>query len=195
MRLRNRSLFSGAAIQAVVNAEATNHSEHYANAVIDPDTCRALSYEDLVKNPKTRDLWSKAMTKELARLAQGLDGLKEGTNTVFYMTHAKIKNIPKDRTVTYARTVVDFRPQKTDPNRVRITVGGNLITYPGEVTTRTADMVTSKILWNSVVSTPGAKYCCANVKNVYLETPMDRYEYMQIPIRTIPDAFIEAYNL
>jgi hypothetical protein len=24
---------------------------------------------------------------------------------------------------------------------------------------------------------------------------MDRYEYMQIPIRTIPDAFIEAYNL
>jgi hypothetical protein len=196
MRLRNRSLFSGAAIQAIIATEDTYAIEqHYANAVIDPATGRALTYEDLVKDPKTRNLWSNAMTKELARLAQGLDGLTEGTNTVVYMTHDEIQQIPKDRTVTYARTVVDFRPQKTDPNRVRITVGGNLITYPGEVTTRTADMVTSKILWNSVVSTPGAKYCCADVKNFYLETPMDRYEYMRIPIRTIPDAFIEAYKL
>jgi hypothetical protein len=195
MRLRNRSLFSGAAIQALSDAEDQRLLEHYANAVIDPKTGRTLSYEDLVKDPKTRDLWSKAMTKELARLAQGIEGLTEGTNTVVYMTHDEIHNIPKDRTVTYARTVVDFRPQKADPNRVRITVGGNLITYPGEVTTRTADMVTSKILWNSVVSTPGAKYCCADVKNFYLETPMDRYEYMRIPLRTIPDAFIEAYDL
>jgi hypothetical protein len=195
MRLRNRSLFSAAAIQAISDAETHRSFEHYANAVIDPHTGRTLRYEDLIKNPKTRDLWSNAMTKELARLAQGIEGLTVGTNTVFYLTHEEIKNIPKDRTVTYARTVVDYRPQKADPNRVRITVGGNLITYPGEVTTRTADMVTSKVLWNSVVSTPGAKYCCADVKNFYLETPMDRYEYMRIPARTIPDAFIEAYNL
>ena len=31
-----------------------------------------------------------------------------------------IKNIPKDRVVTYARIVVDYRPQKADPTRVRI---------------------------------------------------------------------------
>jgi hypothetical protein len=31
---------------------------------------------------------------------------------------------------------------------VRITSGGNLIDYPGELTTRTADLTTSKILWN-----------------------------------------------
>jgi hypothetical protein len=105
------------------------------------------------------------MTKELARLAQGLPNITEGTNTVFYLTHDEISNIPADRTVTYARVVADFRPQKADPNRVRITVGGNLINYPGEVTTRTADMVTSKILWNSVLSTPGTKNCCADVKN------------------------------
>ena len=56
-------------------------------------------------------------------------------------------------------------------------------------------MVTSKILWNSVVSTPGAKYCCADVKHFYLETPMDRYEYMRIPARIIPQTFIDAYKL
>jgi hypothetical protein len=154
-RLQNQSHFSGAAVQSLIDAE---HIQHYANAVIDPTTRRVLSYEDLIKDPKTRDLWSNAMTKELARLAQGLDELTEGTSTVFYMSHEEINNIPKDHTITYARTVIAFRPQKANPNRVRITVGENLITYPAEVTTRTADMVTSKILWNSVVSTPGAKY-------------------------------------
>jgi hypothetical protein len=168
---------------------------HYANAVVDPTTGKILSYDDLLKDPTTRDTWSNAMTKELARLAQGLDGITEGTNTIFYMSHDEIRNIPKDRTVTYARTVVDYRPQKTDPNRVRITVGGNLITYPGEVTTRTAEMVTNKILWNSVLSTKNAKYCCADVKNFYLETPMDRYEYMRMPARAFPAAFLDAYNL
>jgi hypothetical protein len=56
-------------------------------------------------------------------------------------------------------------------------------------------MVTSKILWNSVLSTKGAKYCCANVKNFYLETPMDHYEYMRIPARLIPAEFMKAYGL
>ena len=65
--------------------------------------------------------------------------------------------IPNDRAVTYANIVVDYRPQKDDPNRVRITAGGNLIIYPGELTTRTADITTSKILWNSVLSTKKSK--------------------------------------
>jgi hypothetical protein len=46
-----------------------------------------------------------------------------------------------------------------------------------------------------VLSTPGAKCCCADVKNFYLETPMDRYEYMRMPARLIPAAFIAAYDL
>jgi hypothetical protein len=154
-----------------------------------------MSYDDLVRNPTTQKLWSGTMTKELARLSQGIDGLTEGFNTVFSLSHKEIKNIPADCINTYACIIVDYRPQKTDPNRVHITVGGNLISYPGEVTTRTADMITSKILWNSVLSTPGACYCCADVKKFYLETPMERFEYMRIPARLIPDTFLDAYNL
>jgi hypothetical protein len=194
-RLQNKSLFAGSAIQGLLQNEEARLLHHQANAVLNPDTGSPMSYDELIRNPKTRALWSGAMTKELARLSQGIDGLTVGTNTVFFMSPDDIKTIPSDRTVTYARIVVDFRPQKEDPNRVRITVGGNLITYPGEVTTRTADMITSKILWNSVLSTPGAKYCCADVKNFYLETPMERYEYMRIPARLIPDEFIDAYAL
>ena len=46
------------------------------------------------------------------------------------MTHKEIRNIPKDWTVIYARMVVDYRPQKPDPNRVCITAGGKYNKIP-----------------------------------------------------------------
>ena len=134
------------------------------------------------------------MCIELGRLSQGYDGT-QGTNTIYFMTLDEISTIPKDRVVTYARVVVDYRPQKEDPNRVRITAGGNLINYPFELTTRTADLTTSKIVWNSTISTPGAKYMCIDIKNIYLATPLDRHEFMRMPITFIPQSFIDAYNL
>ena len=103
--------------------------------------------------------------------------------------------IPRDRTITYTRIVVDYRPQKTDPNRVRLTAGGNLIEYPGELTTRTADLTTTKMLWNSVISTTDARYLCLDIKNFYLGTPMDRFEYMKMPLDIFPPATVEQYNL
>jgi hypothetical protein len=56
-------------------------------------------------------------------------------------------------------------------------------------------MTTAKILWNSVLSTPEAKYACADVGNFYLATPMERYEYMKIRADLIPDVFLDQYNL
>ena len=137
-----------------------------------------------------------AFGKEFGNLAQGdqLTGT-EGTDSVFVMSHQDIETIPSDRVVTYARIVVDFRPQKKDPNRVRITAGGNLIEYPGELMTRTADLTTSKILWNSVLSTEGAKFMGIDISNFYLGTPMDRYEYMNMPLALFPDHIVKQYNL
>ena len=106
-----------------------------------------------------------------------------------------IDNIPADRTVTYTRIVVDFRPQKDDPNRVRITAGGNLIVYPDELTTQTADLITTKIMWNSFLSTQGAQYMCIDIKNMYLATPLDQYEYMKMPVDLILDNIMNLYNL
>ena len=85
------------------------------------------------------------MCIRLGRLSNRYKDTK-GTQTIHYMTDEEIKCILGDRTVTYACIVVDFRPQKTDPNRVRITVGGNLIDYPYELTTRTTDLTTSKLM-------------------------------------------------
>ena len=120
---------------------------------------------------------------------------QKGTNSIFFMTHDEIILIPWTQTIMYARVVVDFHPQKADPHRIRITAGGNLINYPGELSTRTANLTTSKMMWNSVLSTEGAKYMCLDIKNFYLSAPLDRYEYMKMPLTLFPKWIIEQYNL
>jgi hypothetical protein len=103
--------------------------------VIHPVTKETIThYRKLIKDSLLKDLWIKAMSKELHHLAQGCPGVTKGTNTIWYLSDADICEIPQDRTVTYARTVIDHHPQKEDPNCVRITVGGNLINYPFELT-------------------------------------------------------------
>ena len=82
----------------------------------------------------------------------------------------------------YVCIFIDHQPQKDNPNRVRITAGSNLINYPFELTTCTTDMVSSKILWNSTISTKGARFAGADIKNMYLEMPLDQYEYMKMPL-------------
>jgi hypothetical protein len=119
----------------------------------------------------------------------------QGTNWIFILLHDKIKLIQSDRVVTYANIVVDYRPQKSDPNRVRITAGGNLIDYPRELTTRTADLYTAKILWNSVLSTTDSKFMGLDIGSFYLETPLTRYEYMKFPLALFPKYVMEQYNL
>ena len=48
---------------------------------------------------------------------------------------------------------------------------------------------------NSTLSRPNRKYCSFDVKNFYLNTPMERYEYMKIPITQIPEEIINEYKL
>jgi hypothetical protein len=103
--------------------------------------------------------------------------------------------VPKVKIVTYGRFVVDIRPNKTETHRVCLTVGGNLIQYPGDVSTRSADLTTSKYLWNSTISTEGAKYMCLDIKNFYLGTAMYSFKYMRVAIKLIPQEIIVQYNL
>ena len=48
---------------------------------------------------------------------------------------------------------------------------------------------------NSVCSRPKAKFLTADMDNFYLNTPLDRPEYVRIKIDVIPKEFIEEYNL
>ena len=43
---------------------------------------------------------------------------------------------------------------------------------------KTANLLTVKLLINSIISTAGAKFMTMDIKDFYLNTPMARYEYM-----------------
>ena len=80
-----------------------------------------------------------------------------------------------------------MRPEKKERNCTRFVVGGDCTNYPGEVATPTADMLVAKILFNSVVSMPGAKFMTINISNFYLMTPLKRAKYIYIHIKDIPE--------
>ena len=71
-----------------------------------------------------------------------------------------------ERKATYGHIVVYYCPQKEDPHCTRLAVRVNLINYPGDVGTTTEDMLTSKLLFNSVLLTPYSKFMGIDKKNL-----------------------------
>ena len=165
-----------------------------ANAVLDTDTGELMEYRHLMKKPKYKTTWGNAFGNEVGRLAQGMPGRVKGTDTIVFIPQS---NIPQDRwkDVTYARICCNYRPEKADPNRVRITIGGDRINYPGDCGTPTADLTTVKLLFNSIISTPGAKFMSIDIKDFYLNTPLPRKEYIRMKLDTFPEDVIAQYNL
>jgi hypothetical protein len=153
-----------------------------AHSVINEDTGASLEYHHLINDASTFPIWNEAAANEFGRLAQVAGNRIDGSNTIFFIPR---QPVPKGKIVTYRRFVVDIRPNKSEVHRVRLTVGGNLIQYPGDVSTCSADLTTSKCLWNSTISTDGDNYMCLDIKNFYLGTPMDTFEYMRIPTKLI----------
>jgi hypothetical protein len=74
-------------------------------------------------------------------------------------------------------------------------MGGNLVNYPDDVGTPTANLLLIKILLNSVISTPGAKFATADISYFYLMTPLKRPEYAMIRLSDISEEIIDEYNL
>ena len=103
--------------------------------------------------------------------------------------------IPRDRKVTYMKCVVDLRPQKQEVERTRLVLGGDKVDYPFNVSTNTTDLDTTKIHFNSVISTPGARFMGLDLKDFYLGTIMKRYEYAKIKIDIIPMEIVTQYHL
>ena len=163
----------------------------FAGAVLNPDTGSMMEYRHLIKDPKYKEIWNKSFANEIGRLAQGIRDVI-GTNTIFFIP---VTDMPAGRTATYGRLVCDIREEKTEKYRTRLTVGGNLICYPGNTSTNTADLTTAKLLFNSVISTMNAQFATIDIKNFYLNTPMQHYEYMKLPINIIPDEIIKQYKL
>ena len=70
-----------------------------------------------------------------ARVCKGsktkLDGTQriKGTHTLFWINKEQVL---KNRTATYARVVVDKRPEKEEVNQTQITAGGDRLEFQGD---------------------------------------------------------------
>ena len=97
-----------------------------AGAIVDGSTGELLEYRHLMQREEHKEVWGNSFGNEIGRLAQGIPGRVEGTDTIdFIHKHA----VPHDRTVTYASFVLDYKPLKSEPHRVRVTVGGDKLPF------------------------------------------------------------------
>ena len=59
----------------------------------------------------------------------------------------------------------------------------------------TASVTAAKFVFNSVVSTPGARCLLADIKLFYLKNILPDPELVRIPLKIIPQEIIDPYNL
>ena len=59
-------------------------------------------------------------------------------------------------------------------------VGGDRLPWPSDDGAPTASPLEAKIFFNSVMFTPGSWFICADTKDYFICSPMQRYEYAKI---------------
>jgi hypothetical protein len=163
-----------------------------AHTVIDAVIGESYKHAQLIRGPNAGE-WLYSTANEFGHLTKCVaPRMPSGSETMRYLFHHQL--LP-GRQATYARFITIERPHKAETKRVRLTVGGNLVHYPDKVSTPIADLSTVKLLLNSVISTPGARFATLDLKDFYLGTPMARKEYMRIPLASIPQSIIDEYAL
>ena len=118
----------------------------------------------------------------------------KGTNTFRFTFYEDIP-VHKRGGIFHTRVVCEARPGKDDPNRTRITANGGDIYYAGYIVTPTGSLELVKLILNSVLSLPSAKLSCIDVQHFYLDTPIEKSEYVRIKLTDIPQEFLYEYTL
>ena len=149
---------------------------------------------DGLLNSVDKAIWTKSLSNEWGRLAQGNVHGVTSTDTIEFISE---KDVPTGHRVTYATYILDYRPLKGEQYRVRITVGGDRLTYLDDVGSPGANLMETKILVNSTISdaSRGARFMSADIKDYFLATPMAQAEYMKVQYKHIPEDIQQLYKL
>ena len=115
-----------------------------------------------------------------------------GTDTIDFIPRY---DVPFGTNVTYAHIVCTYCLQKTEKHCMRRTVGIFLFICLYDVSAPTSEMTTEKLLFNSVISMPGARFITLDLNKSYLKTPLPEPSYMKMKIDILLDEIIEKYNL
>ena len=99
----------------------------------------------------------------------------KGTDTVMLILKSEV---PKYKKVTYGNIVCEVKPETEEKERTRLTLGRNFLDLTGNFRAPTASVTTEKCVFNSVVSTPGARCLLADIKHFYLNNILPDPEFM-----------------
>ena len=119
---------------------------------------------------------------------------KKGTATMHFTYKHEVPD-HRWKDVAYTRIAVNERPQKAEVNRTRLTYDGSNLSINMDLSIPTASLLTAKILLNSVISTPGAKFMAIDIKDFYLNTPLERPEFIRLKISNFLEDVIKEYKL
>lgn len=166
----------------------------FVDTVLGAETGDLMEYRHLIRHSKYKGPWGYLLCNKVGRLAQGIPWQKTVTDTMHFIEHSSVPG-HKWKDMTNRQIVYNERPQKLEVNRSQITVDSSRLTSVGNLGTPTTDLITVKLLLNSVVSTPGQKFPCLDLKDFYLNTTMKKPKFTRMKLSYLPEDVIQHYNL
>ena len=122
------------------------------NSIIDDGTGGLLEYRLLIKKDKHKKTWVIYFSYDLV-----VGDRVQRTNNKLSLAHDKIStDMIKD--VIYGQSACNYRPQKDKTHWKRLVTGGNIISFPGNVSILPSETTTEKLFFNSIISTRGALF-------------------------------------
>ena len=167
--------------QLKAHCRMPKYTQQYYNKkiahIFDKITGKKMTIRQLLQNPNTTEIWSKSASNEFGRLMTGNKHGVEGTEAMCVIHPS---DIPTNKAITYATVVCDHRPLKTEQYRCRLVVGGDKLPYASDSAAPAANLVESKILFNSTISQPTAKFMTIDISNFFLSSLMHEPEFMKM---------------
>ena len=165
-----------------------HHTLHSANsATLNLDvTGKPLTYATAIHGPD-RHHWITAEAEEFDRLF--------ATKTLTPL-HIADQPIDRRKDTTYYNPQVKMKRDESGhiSYRIRGTIGGDRINYPGETTALTAAMPVVKLLLQAAMS-ENVQVLTMDAKDYYLNTPLTRPEFLRIPLKFIAPCVIDKHHL
>ena len=183
--------FSTPSKHQIIRQLVTQNLQEKINHIFNNDG-KKMSLDELL-NSSMAHIWETAVSNELGRLSQGVNGIK-GNDVIDFIRKS---DVPNNKIVTYARMVCDYRPFKNEQYRLRLTVGGDRLHYADDAASPAASLLETKMLLNSTISqsAQGCRFMTLDIKDFFLKTLMTDHEYMRIHNKYFIGKIREQYDI
>ena len=132
------------------------------------------------------------MQRNLADLCKGLEHVSQKEPKLHSPLNTEIYQQAEQQHMQNCRRHPSTEERK---HRARLIVDGDQVNSPYEVSTKTVSLDTTKMFLNLVISTPNVWFMTMDIKDFYLGTPLQRYEYIRLQYDIIQNEIKEQYDL